>query len=89
MDTSCIVAALLHDVVEDTKVTRKQIKEMFGSEIARLVDGVTKINRLKFNKKNKQLKNKKNVQIKVYLKVDYMVIKNMKVMKIKNIVYLR
>ena len=41
MDMPSIIAGILHDVVEDTEVTSKQIAEEFSSEIAYLVDGVT------------------------------------------------
>lgn len=43
MDTDTIVAALLHDVVEDTDVTLETLAKKFGNDVARLVDGVTKI----------------------------------------------
>ena len=43
LDTSSIVAGLLHDVVEDTEISLSEIEENFGEEIATLVDGVTKI----------------------------------------------
>ncbi len=46
LDTASIVTALLHDVVEDTDATLADIEKMFGAEIARLVDGVTKLSRL-------------------------------------------
>ncbi|HOU85904.1 MAG TPA: bifunctional (p)ppGpp synthetase/guanosine-3',5'-bis(diphosphate) 3'-pyrophosphohydrolase [Spirochaetota bacterium] len=52
MDTATIAAALLHDVVEDTKFSIEDIKTEFGQEIADLVDGVTKISSL--NEKTKQ-----------------------------------
>ena len=45
-DTIC--AGLLHDVVEDTPVTKEEIAKEFGSEIAEIVDGVTKVGQLKF-----------------------------------------
>ncbi len=48
LDSATIAAGLLHDVVEDTDVTIKKIREEFGDEIADLVDGVTKISELKF-----------------------------------------
>jgi GTP diphosphokinase / guanosine-3',5'-bis(diphosphate) 3'-diphosphatase len=50
MDTSTIAAGLLHDVVEDSATTVDEIKKEFGAEIAALVDGVTKISRLKYKK---------------------------------------
>ncbi len=48
MDIPTIVTGLLHDVVEDTHATIEDIEKMFGKEIARLVDGVTKISKLEF-----------------------------------------
>ena len=48
LDTTSIVAALLHDVVEDSDVTTADIEEEFGSEIAGIVDGLTKIAHLTF-----------------------------------------
>jgi guanosine-3',5'-bis(diphosphate) 3'-pyrophosphohydrolase len=45
MDSESVSAGLLHDVVEDTPVELAQIKKMFGSEIANLIDGVTKLGR--------------------------------------------
>ena len=46
LDTATIVAALLHDTVEDTEATHQEIVEKFGPEIAALVDGLTKIKKL-------------------------------------------
>ena len=54
-DAKTIQAALLHDVVEDTDVTIEEIEEMFGSEVALLVNGVTKINRLNFQGDNEAM----------------------------------
>ena len=54
MDSQSIAASLLHDVVEDTEYTLEAIKEMFGAEVALLVDGVTKIGRLNFSTKEEQ-----------------------------------
>jgi len=48
MDPVSVAAGLLHDVVEDTGITTDEVKEIFGDEIAQLVDGVTKISELKF-----------------------------------------
>ncbi len=49
MDTACIVAALLHDVVEDTDTTLETIKKQFGGEVAELVDGLTKLGAIAFS----------------------------------------
>ena len=54
MDTDSIVAALLHDVVEDTDVTLDEIKKEFGQDVALLVDGVTKVGRIPFSSREHQ-----------------------------------
>ena len=46
LDVVSLCAALLHDVVEDTQIPLNQISEMFGPDVARLVEGATKISRL-------------------------------------------
>ena len=46
LDNSTIITALLHDVVEDSSVTLQDINLNFGKEIANLVDGVTKLNKI-------------------------------------------
>ena len=46
MDTPAVCAGLLHDVVEDTEVTKEEIEEKFGTEISNLVDGVTKLDKI-------------------------------------------
>ena len=48
-DTLC--AALLHDVLEDTNSTKEQLTEIFNSEVAKLVDGVTKLKKMNFSSK--------------------------------------
>ena len=48
LDISSIVTGLLHDTVEDTGVTLEQIETEFGKEVAELVDGVTKLNKITF-----------------------------------------
>ncbi len=47
LDTATIAAALLHDTLEDTPVTKEDIREAFGPNILRLVEGATKLNNLK------------------------------------------
>ncbi len=46
LDTATIITALLHDLIEDTAVTRAEVEELFGSEVAGLVEGVTKLSQL-------------------------------------------
>jgi len=51
MDASTVAVGLLHDTVEDSRTTVEKIKELFGAEIASLVDGLTKLSRITFEKK--------------------------------------
>jgi GTP pyrophosphokinase len=51
MDDSTIIAALLHDVAEDTDHTLDEIRKKFGEEVAGLVDGVTKLGRIEYKSK--------------------------------------
>jgi len=48
MDTTTLVAALLHDTVEDTDYSLDRLREEFGDEVAHLVDGVTKLDKVEF-----------------------------------------
>ncbi len=54
MDSESVAAGLLHDVVEDTDVDLEQIKKRFGSEIANLIDGLTKLRRLPYTSQEGQ-----------------------------------
>ncbi|MGD0742384.1 MAG: bifunctional (p)ppGpp synthetase/guanosine-3',5'-bis(diphosphate) 3'-pyrophosphohydrolase [Acidimicrobiales bacterium] len=54
LDATSVVAALLHDVVEDTPVTVEEIEAAFGPVVAEIVDGVTKLDRLKFSSREAQ-----------------------------------
>lgn len=54
MDTTSIIAALLHDVVEDTSVSLDTIREKFGNTCALLVDGLTKLEKIQFRSKEEQ-----------------------------------
>src|SRR6266550_3274625 len=48
MDTTTLVAALLHDVVEDTDLTLEQIEKEFGRQVTEIVDGLTKLDKITF-----------------------------------------
>ena len=50
LDKETIVAGLLHDAVEDTWMTYEEVEKEFGSEVALLVDGVTKLGQLSYSK---------------------------------------
>ena len=51
MDHKCLMAAILHDVIEDTKTAKEQLAELFDQEIADLVDGVSKLTQINFRSK--------------------------------------
>jgi len=51
MDTPTLIAALLHDVIEDTELTKEHISSTFGEQVAELVDGVSKLRNMNFANK--------------------------------------
>lgn len=63
LDTTTICAALLHDVVEDTKATYEDINELFGEDVAELVEGVTKLSKLFKTAEEAQTENYKKMFI--------------------------
>ncbi|EDK35139.1 RelA/SpoT family protein [Clostridium kluyveri] len=54
MDTSTIVAGLLHDIVEDTEFSREDVSREFSVEVANLVEGVTKLGKIEYKTKEEQ-----------------------------------
>lgn len=76
MDDSTIIAALLHDVAEDTEKTLDNIKKIFGEEVAGLVDGVTKLGKIEY-------KSKMEVQVENLRKMFLAMAKDIRVILIK------
>ena len=57
LDSETIAAGLLHDVVDDTPITNNEIKNKFGKDIARLVEGITKLGKIKYRGLERQVEN--------------------------------
>ena len=58
LDLPSIITGLLHDVVEDTMASLDEVRELFGNEVAHLVDGVTKVSKITFSSRaEKQAEN--------------------------------
>lgn len=76
LDSPSVVAALLHDVVEDTDSTLEDIKKNFGPEITKLVDGVTKLNQIEFfSKEIYQVKNLRKFFLAIHEDIRVLLIK--------------
>ena len=76
LDDETISAALLHDVVEDTLFTLEEVNDMFGSDIANLIDGVTKLGKIPFMSKEEQ-------QLETYRKMFLAMARDIRVIMIK------
>ena len=76
LDDKTIAAAILHDVVEDTLFTLDEIRDMFGEEVALLIDGVTKLGMIQF-------KSKEDRQLETYRKMILATAKDIRVIIIK------
>ena len=76
IDDITISAAILHDVVEDTTHTLKEMRELFGDEVAMLIDGVTKLGRIQYKSKEEQ-------QLESYRKMFLAMAKDIRVIMIK------
>lgn len=76
VDSSTIVAALLHDVVEDTSKSVEEIEDEFGPEVAQLVDGLTKLGHLKFqSREERQVENYRKLLLSMAKDIRIIIIK--------------
>ena len=62
MDTNTIIAGILHDIIEDTDITYDELKKEFNSDIADIVDGVTKLNRMEIGNLDKMDEQAENLR---------------------------
>ncbi len=76
LDHETLMAALLHDVIEDTKTTKDELAELFGSTVAELVEGVSKLDKLKFD-------NKEEMQAENFRKMVLAMVQDIRVILIK------
>lgn len=76
VDAETITAAILHDVIEDTPTAKEQIAEQFGREVAELVDGVTKLDQIKF-------KNREEAQAESFRKMLLAMVRDIRVILVK------
>ena len=76
MDTDTICAAMLHDVVEDTDATLDELKKLFGTDVAMLVDGVTKLGKIPlFTKEEQQAENVRKILLAMSQDIRVIIIK--------------
>ena len=76
MDSDTIVAAILHDIVEDTPMTLEEVKKEFGPDVALLVDGVTKITQLQLTtKEEEQAENVRKMLLAMFQDIRVIIIK--------------
>lgn len=76
LDHETLMAALLHDVIEDTPVTQDELAELFGHTVAELVEGVSKLDKLKFD-------NKEEMQAENFRKMVLAMVQDIRVILIK------
>jgi GTP diphosphokinase / guanosine-3',5'-bis(diphosphate) 3'-diphosphatase len=76
MDSTAIAAGLLHDAVEDTDVTSAEIAKLFGEQVAHIVEGVTKLDKIKFaNREDHQAENIRKMLLAMVTDVRVVIIK--------------
>ena len=76
MDSTAIAAGLLHDAVEDTDVTTEEVEKRFGEQVAHIVEGVTKLDKIKFaNREEHQAENIRKMLLAMVTDVRVVIIK--------------
>ena len=76
MDSRTIIAAILHDVIEDTDITQAQLSDRFGEDVASLVDGVSKVSQL-------EQESRENAEVASFRKMFMAMAKDIRVIIIK------
>ena len=76
LDADTIVAAILHDVIEDTPTPKEDIAQRFGADVAEIVDGVTKLDQIKF-------KNREEAQAESFRKMLLAMVRDLRVIMVK------
>jgi len=76
LDAQTLMAALLHDVIEDTGVPKEQIRTRFGAEVAELVDGVSKLDKIEF-------RSRAEAQAESFRKMLFAMVEDMRVILVK------
>jgi len=76
LDTDTIIAAILHDVIEDTPTPKDQLAQRFGSDVAEIVDGVTKLDQIRF-------KSREEAQAESFRKMLLAMVRDLRVVLVK------
>jgi len=76
LDADTIVGAILHDVIEDTPIAKEEIAQRFGKDVAEIVDGVTKLDQIKF-------KNREEAQAESFRKMLLAMVRDLRVIMVK------
>ena len=76
LDTDTIIAAILHDVIEDTPTPKDQLAQRFGADVAEIVDGVTKLDQIKF-------KSREEAQAESFRKMLLAMVRDLRVVLVK------
>jgi guanosine-3',5'-bis(diphosphate) 3'-pyrophosphohydrolase len=76
LDADTIIAAILHDVIEDTPTPKDQLAARFGADVAELVDGVTKLDQIKF-------KSREEAQAESFRKMLLAMVRDLRVILVK------